>query len=93
MEEKDMQDVPQSAQETDSASAKTVLIVFDDAAIGEALMAYLQDATAYQVLHVSDGFEALKVVRTLIPHLILLDYQLPGMDGHSSAGSQEVHTY
>ncbi len=44
-----MQDVPQSAQETDSASAKTVLIVEDDAAIGEALMAYLQDATAYQV--------------------------------------------
>ncbi len=81
MEEKDMQDAPLSALETDSASVKTVLIVEDDAAIGEALMAFLQDATAYQVLHVSDGFEALKVVRTLIPHLILLDYQLPGMDG------------
>jgi DNA-binding NtrC family response regulator len=74
MQEKDMQDVPQSAQETDSASAKTVLIVEDDAAIGEALMAYLQDATAYQVLHVSDGFEALKVVRTLIPRLRIRSY-------------------
>jgi DNA-binding response OmpR family regulator len=34
----------------DPANVKTVLIVEDDAAIGEALSAYLQDATAYQAL-------------------------------------------
>jgi DNA-binding response OmpR family regulator len=33
------------------------------------------------VIHVSDGFAALTIVRTLIPHLILLDDRLPGMDG------------
>jgi len=49
--------------------------------IGETLTVFLQDTTAYQVVHVLDGFAALKVVRTLIPHLILLDYLLPGMDG------------
>jgi DNA-binding response OmpR family regulator len=76
-----MQGIPLKKQGEDPAPVKTVLIVEDDAAIGEALSAFLQDATAYQVIQVSDGFEALKVVRTLIPHLILLDYLLPGMDG------------
>jgi CheY-like chemotaxis protein len=33
------------------------------------------------MLHVSDGFAALKMVWTLIPQLILLDYLLPDMDG------------
>jgi DNA-binding response OmpR family regulator len=81
MEEKDMQDTSGSAQESDPANVKTVLIVEDDADIGEALKGILQDATPYQVLHVSDGFAALKLVRTLIPQLVLLDYLLPGMDG------------
>jgi len=76
-----MQEQPQSSQGEDPMSAKTVLIVEDDADIGEALTAFLHDATDYQVIHAADGFAALKVVRTLIPHLILLDYQLPGMDG------------
>lgn len=76
-----MQDAPPTLQEADPAPTRTVLIVEDDADIGEALSAFLQDATDYQVIHVSDGFAALKVVRTLIPHLILLDYLLPGMDG------------
>jgi CheY-like chemotaxis protein len=38
-------------------------------------------SSPYQVLHVSDGFAALKMVRTLISQLILLDYLLPDMDG------------
>lgn len=77
-----MQDTPRHAEQgEDPLSVKTILIVEDDAAIGEALLAFLQDATAYQVIHVLDGFAALKVARTLIPHLILLDYLLPGMDG------------
>jgi len=61
-------------------SVKTVLIVEDDTDIGEALTAFLKEATMYQVIHVSDGFAALKMVRTLTPHLILLDYLLPNMD-------------
>ena len=40
-----------------------------------------KDETPYQVILVQDGFAALKVVRTVIPHLILLDSLLPNMDG------------
>jgi len=77
-----MQDAPRPAgQEEDPATVKTVLIVEDDADIGEALTAILQDTTPYEVIRVSDGFAALKVVRTLIAQLVLLDYLLPGMDG------------
>jgi len=42
---------------------------------------YVSWSSPYQVLHVSDGFAALKMVRTLISQLILLDYLLPDMDG------------
>jgi DNA-binding response OmpR family regulator len=76
-----MQDVPESSLEFDPALVKTVLIVEDDADIGEALMAILEDTTDCKVIHVPDGFTALKLVRTFIPQLILLDYLLPGMDG------------
>jgi DNA-binding response OmpR family regulator len=82
MMEKNMQDMPSEQREDPApASVKTLLIVEDDADIGEALTAILQDETPYQVIHVSDGFAALKVIRTLIPQLVLLDYLLPGMDG------------
>src|SRR5947207_8859191 len=38
---------------------------------------YVSWSSPYQVLHVSDGFAALKMVRTLISQLILLDYLCP----------------
>ena len=71
----------QDALQQNPAPVKTVLLVEDDVDIRDALTIFLQEATPYQVIGVPDGFAALKVVRTLIPHLILLDYLLPGMDG------------
>ncbi len=59
----------------------TVLVVEDDIDIGEVLTQTFEMETPFQVLLVSDGFQALKVVRTILPQLILLDYLLPGMDG------------
>ncbi|GCE10104.1 response regulator [Dictyobacter aurantiacus] len=58
-----------------------MLIVEDDPDIGEMLVAFLQDATVYQVTHVLNGFEALTMVQAIVPCLILLDYHLPGMNG------------
>ncbi len=76
-----MQDVPQSSRGLDPTPVKTVLIVEDDADIAEVLLTLLQVATTYQVIHVFDGCAALKMVRTLLPHLVLLDYGLPSMYG------------
>jgi len=71
----------ESSPEEDTATAKTVLVVEDDADIGELLVQALKEETAYQAILVSDGFQALKFVRNIKPHLFLLDYQLPSMDG------------
>jgi DNA-binding response OmpR family regulator len=65
----------------DPVPIKTVLLVEDDVDIRDALTILLHEAPTYQVIGVPDGFAVLKVVRTLVPHLVLLDYLLPGMDG------------
>jgi DNA-binding response OmpR family regulator len=81
MEEKRMQDTPQQMPGEDPTPLKTVLLVEDDVDIRDALTILLHEATPYQVIGVADGFAALNVVRALVPHLVLLDYLLPGMDG------------
>lgn len=58
----------------------TILIVEDDVALSNLLRSHLE-AEGYQVLQVFDGPAALSVVEQHRPHLILLDWMLPGMDG------------
>ena len=66
---------------SDLDTVKTILIVEDDAHIGEFLVRSLSEETPYKTLVVSDGFEALKVTREVKPNLFVLDYHVPGMDG------------
>ena len=65
----------------DPTDVKTVFIVEDDEAIGELLVQAIEQETSYQAVLASDGFQALKMLRTVKPDLILLDYSLPGMNG------------
>lgn len=60
---------------------KTILVVEDDVDVGEFLVQIFNDQTPYQALLAPDGFQALKMVKTLKPDLFVLDYQLPGMNG------------
>jgi len=60
---------------------KTILIVEDDDAFGEFLCQAISQETPHQPLRVPDGFQALQVVREIIPDLVILDYYLPGMNG------------
>jgi CheY-like chemotaxis protein len=76
-----MKEAQPSTSEAETPHVKTILIVEDDDAIGNILVQAIKDETTYQVTLVQGGFTALKVVRTLIPNLILLDYFLPGIDG------------
>ncbi|SRR5579884_2533034 len=78
---------------------KTILIVEDDVDVGEFLVQILNDQTPYQALLAPDGFQALKMVKTLKPDLFLLDYLLPGMSGlelhdhlHSTDELQHIPT-
>jgi DNA-binding response OmpR family regulator len=66
---------------SDLGTVKTILIVEDDAHIGEFLERALSEEMPYTPLVVSDAFEALKVTHEVKPDLFVLDYHLPGMDG------------
>jgi DNA-binding response OmpR family regulator len=75
-----MMDTGNSAQK-DPTDVKTVFIVEDDEAIGDLLVQAIEQETSYHAVLASDGFQALKMLRTVKPDLILLDYGLPGMNG------------
>jgi CheY-like chemotaxis protein len=62
--------------------ADTILLVEDDADIGDVLLHVLQNETSYQVILVTSGVEALQHIHQIHPCLFLLDYSLPsGMNG------------
>lgn len=76
---------------------KTILLVEDDAIISELLTQMIIQETPYQVFSVSDGIEALKLVKNMKPQLFILDYWLPFMQGievydilHGTEGLEEV---
>jgi DNA-binding response OmpR family regulator len=57
-----------------------VLIVDDDPAIRKFIRANLE-ARNYQVFLAADGEEAIKVIETELPDLVLLDIMMPKVDG------------
>lgn len=59
---------------------RSVLIVEDEEDIRE-LLSYTLIREGYQVAAVASGEEALAVVETKVPELVLLDLMLPGVDG------------
>ena len=70
--------IPPAALSPRSAS---ILIVEDDAAIGEFLQQLIEEETPYHTTVVPDGPHALEAAQQLHPCLLLLDYRLPGING------------
>src|SRR5713101_508073 len=66
-------------EEHDSAMA-TVLVVEDDVALCNLLRTHLE-ADGYTVFQAYDGPAALIAAEQHHPHLVILDWMLPGMDG------------
>lgn len=85
------------ASEEDHQKVKTILVVEDDTDLGDFFVQALKDETPHQAILVTDGFQALKIVRSIKPDLFVLDYQLPSMDGielydllHATEGLEDV---
>jgi DNA-binding NarL/FixJ family response regulator len=77
-------------RQNDAAMAKTVLIV-DDHATFRASARLLLEAEGYEVVgEASDGSSAIEQAATLAPDLVLLDVQLPDIDGFEVARSVSV---
>ena len=67
-----------------------ILIVEDDPDIGFLLLTVLQQETPYDALLASNGEAALRLIAMRKPHLVIVDYQLPGMNGLDLA--DRIHT-
>jgi two-component system nitrogen regulation response regulator NtrX len=60
--------------------AETICLIDDEPAILNTLSSILEDE-GYQVLVAKSGLEALKIVRSEVPDLVMLDIWMPEMDG------------
>ena len=58
----------------------SILIVDDEPSIRQSLSGLLSDE-GFEVLTAANGYEALKIVDTEYPDLVLLDIWMPGIDG------------
>jgi CheY-like chemotaxis protein len=57
------------------------ILIVDDNATNLKLLRILLQGEGYEVRAAGDAEEALEVLKTFHPRLILMDIQLPGMDG------------
>jgi signal transduction histidine kinase len=60
-------------------SLGTILVAEDDPGLSEMVVRLLSDE--YVVISASDGFSALEAAKQHLPHLLVTDVQMPGMDG------------
>ncbi len=70
--------IPPAAQ---TPRGSTILIVEDDADIGEFLQQLIEDETPYTSAVVANDFQALEKASQINPCLLMLDYRLPGING------------
>ncbi|CAM3836029.1 MULTISPECIES: EAL domain-containing response regulator [Pseudoalteromonas] len=62
-------------------SSMHILIVDDHAFVRRALTSMINQLGDHQVTHANDGDEALKLINTLTPDIIICDLAMPNMDG------------
>jgi CheY-like chemotaxis protein len=62
----------------------TTILVVDDNEDNMELMQYLLKAFGYVPLIAASGAEAIRLARDKRPHLILMDIQMPEMDGYEA---------
>jgi two-component system OmpR family response regulator len=75
--------IPQELAQEDGTDWARILIVDDDEDITALLKRYLsRRMPTYTIMQAYDGFEAGRLVSEWKPGVILLDINLPGIDGH-----------
>jgi signal transduction histidine kinase/CheY-like chemotaxis protein len=82
---KDESHVEVNANSSSLNVLKKVLIVDDNLSNIQLLQDYLK-RKGYQILTAEDGYQAIQVTRALQPDLILMDIQMPHMDGIEATG-------
>jgi CheY-like chemotaxis protein len=65
---------------TSSSAFRTILIADDDQQLLN-LYSFFFRREGYQVICAKDGYEAIEKFRASRPHLVILDYEMPRLDG------------
>jgi CheY-like chemotaxis protein len=60
---------------------KTTILIVDDSSTNNLLFENILETEGYKVLAASSGSEALHILQSKFPNLILLDVMMAGMDG------------
>jgi two-component system cell cycle response regulator DivK len=61
------------------------ILLIEDNEHNRYLLTFLLERSGYQVRSVADGLGGIEAARTFVPTLIVLDIQLPTMDGYAVA--------
>jgi two-component system cell cycle response regulator DivK len=64
---------------------KSTILLIEDNEQNRYLVTFLLEAGGYAVISASDGAQGIELARRVLPQLILLDIQLPNMDGYAVA--------
>jgi two-component system cell cycle response regulator DivK len=62
------------------------VLIVEDNAINMSLSTFLVESAGYAVIPAADAEAGIKIAREQVPDLILMDIQLPGMDGLEAIG-------
>jgi CheY-like chemotaxis protein len=62
---------------------KKILLADDEPALRRLVSATLADETRFRILQAADGAEALALARLEHPTIVLLDVNMPGLDGYA----------
>src|SRR5437763_3846000 len=76
-----MSDAEEQSPQKQPATSKIILVVEDEAAIGDLLVETISRETPHRAILVADSTRAFNVIKRVKPNLVLLDYHLPGMNG------------
>ena len=76
--------IPDELQEIAEGRKKKVLVVDDDEEVNNMVSNMLKDKlSGFEVYQAFDGFEAGRAISDEKPNVIILDIDLPGIDGHA----------
>lgn len=64
---------------------KRTILVIEDNEQNRYLLTFLLEQRGYEVVPAADGPTGVAIARSLVPALVLLDIQLPRMDGYAVA--------
>lgn len=71
----------EKTSEKDLPEGQVILLIEDNEDIAEFMSMALTEELRCRCVLARDGFEAVERTTTLVPDLLIIDYQLPGMDG------------